>query len=184
MNKKIRIRFNPKDNNYYVQAITINKNGELIYIPSPYGSESKIYSNLDVAKSDIVNLGFDYIIEEKLSPVVINQEAIEQQDINYDKIIDVFIKNLGHDSLEIRTSAINSLSKFGLKISHKLIESLENDNWLIQQSVIKCIEQIISRDNDAACVFTDVLIKASESDNTMVKSAALKALEKVCEGGI
>ena len=184
MNKKIRIKFNSKDNNYYVQAITINKNGETVYIPSPYGSETKIYQDLDVAKADIVNLGFDYIIEETSVQVETTPVFIEKKDIDYDKIIDVFIKNLGHENLDIRTSAINSLAKFGLKISEKLIRALENDNWLIQQSVIKCIEQIISREKIGAGVFTEILIKVSESNNTMVKTAALKALEKVCETGL
>lgn len=183
MSKKIRIKYSSKENCYYVQAITINKNGESVYIPSPYGTESMFFNNLDEAKNAITKFGFEYIMDEP--PVVIetSTEVIDQQEINYDRIIDVFIKNLGHESLEIRTSAINSLAKFGIKISSKLIDALENDNWLIQQSVIKCIEQIIARDSLGAGVFTEILIKASESENTLVKSAALKALEKVCETG-
>jgi len=185
MSKKIIIKYNSKENCYYVQSITINKNGESVYIPSPYGTESMFFSSLEEAKIAIENLGFEYIIDE-VHPIIASekQEVVEQSDIDYDKIIDVFIKNLGHENIEIRTSAINSLSKFGLKISEKLIKSLENENWLIQQSVIKCIEQIIARDSVGAAVFTDILIKVSDSENTMVKSAALKALEKVCETGL
>ena len=185
MSKKIRIKYNPKENCYYVQAITINKNGETAYIPSPYGTESMSFENLEEAKEAILKLGFEYIIDNiGLELPTEKQNFIEQSDINYDKIIDVFIKNLGHENLEIRTSAINSLAKFGLKISEKLIKTLENENWLIQQSVIKCIEQIIVKDKVGAAIFTDILIKVSDSENTMVKSAALKALEKVCEAGL
>ena len=184
MSKKIRIKYNSKENCYYAQAITINKNGSTLYIPSPFGTESMFFDNLDMAKEAIINLGYEYVIdEEQALPAEIKQETIEQHDINYDKIIDVFIKNLGHENLEIRTSAINSLAKFGLKISKKLIATLENENWLIQQSAIKCIEQIIAKDKVGATVFTDTLIKISDSENTMIRSAALKALEKVCETG-
>ena len=165
---------------YAVQSIIIQNGSAPLRIPSPFGSDSMFFYNLDSAVNAVKNAGFDYVLcKTQYEPA---NSAPEKTNINYGKIIDVFIKNLGNENLEIRTSSINALAKFGTAISEILIATLnENKNWLVQQSVVKCIEKIISKDSSSTPIFLDSLIKISETDNTMLKSSVLKALEKICD---
>ena len=165
---------------YVVQAISMKKGEEVLKIPSPFGSETMTFNSLPEAIDAIKNVGYDYSVCK--SSMSSSQTNLCNQNIDYDKIADVFIKNLGNENLEIRTSSINALAKFGVSISDKLNSILsENRSWLVQQSVIKCIEKIISSDSSTTPIFLDSLIQASETENTLLKSAALKALERICE---
>lgn len=182
MSNKIKI-FEKKDGTnkiYVVQAFSIKKGNEKLKVPSPFGTETIAFESLDSAISAIKNIGYDYIVCNQNN--IQDKEGSPCPDIDYEKIAEVFIKNLGNENLEIRTSSINALAKFGISISDKLIKILsENQNWLVQQSVIKCIEKIIVTDNNAVPLFLDTLITLSETDNNLLKSAVLKTLEQICE---
>ena len=166
-----------------VQAIIIRKNKCDLLIPSPFGLETMDFANLDEAIAAIKRVGYDYYVSKSNETTAPKAVATgEGVPINYDGIIEVFIKNLGHQNLEIRNSAIKSLSKFGLYIAERLKTlTLDDKNWLVRESAIKCMENIINADKNAGGVFQDILIEISDTENTMVKRAALKALEKICD---
>ena len=164
---------------YVVQAMAINKGEERILIPSQFGTETIVYETLEEAKQAIEQIGAGYKIYHSSSSI---NKRPSSNKIDYEKIADVFIDNLGNENLDIRNSAINALAKFGVSISDKLINILSTSNkWLVQQSVIQCIEKIIISDRDSAPVFIHSIIEISASSNTMVKRAALKTLEKICD---
>ena len=180
MANKVKISKNSEGGACLVQAISIKKGEELLYVPSPFGNESMVFDNVEEAIKRIEQCGYEYYFSDKQSGKMQPKNA--ENKIDYDEIIDVLIKNLGHENLEIRNSAINALSKFGIDIADKLSEILQYEKrWLAQQSIVKCIEKIISNDKKTISVFLPQLIKISESDNTLVKSAALKAIEKICD---
>lgn len=187
MSNKVKILKKVNNNvvSYIVQAIHIKKGEETLAIPSPFGVESMVFSELEEAINQIKQCGYDYYVIQKETNDVLVKDSIEESlgnEIDYNRIADVFIKNLGHENIEIRNSAINSLANFGIDIAEKLIDILRSkQSWLIQQATIKCIEKIIVADKKSAGVFLSPLIEISETENTMVKSAALKALEKICE---
>ncbi|MBR1460971.1 HEAT repeat domain-containing protein [bacterium] len=181
MANKIKI-FKNIDNTYVVQAISIKKGNDKFFVPSPFGKETMIFSTLEDAITQINKCGYGYSITETeiTTDEKINNDNTDN--IEYDKIVEVLIQNLGHENLEIRNTAINSLAKFNFEIADRLVEMLETDNhWLVQQSIVKCIERIIENNKNLVSVFVPSLIKISNSDNTMVKSAALKAIEKICD---
>lgn len=185
-----KVKINQIDKNHcIVQAISIKKNNENFLIPSPFGIETIQYGSIEEAIFAVKKAGYEYCISKAVDgndddnkfKLKLEQDQVLNA-INYDKIIDVFIKNLGHENLDIRNSAIKSLSKFGLYVSERLVSLVKNDNsWLIKQSAIKCMENILIADKNAAEVFTNVLIEVSNSENTLVKGAALKALEQICD---
>ena len=186
MTSKVKIlkKTNGESISYVVQAISIKKGEETLFIPSPFGHESMVFSDLAEAEQQIKQCGYEYYIVQKetLDTQVKTVNSTQNKTIDYDRIADVFIKNLGHENMEIRNSAINSLSKFGIEIAPKLIDILRNEkSWLVQQSTIKCIEKIIAEDKNTVAEFLTPLVEISETDNTLVKSAALKALEKICD---
>lgn len=177
---KIHVLKEGLSESYVVQAISIKKGDAVLRVPSPFGAETMTFASIQEAIESIQNVGYDYSICKSSMTKETNKPV--SQNIDYEKIIDVFIKNLGNENLDIRTSSINALAKFGVSISDKLILVLsENQSWLVQQSVIKCIEKIIAADSTATPIFLDTLIQASETENTLLKSAVLKALEKICE---
>ena len=178
MANKVKISKNTDNDTYLVQAISIPKGDERLFVPSPYGLETMIFNTLEEAIAHIEKYGYGYSIAKTLPAAT----AIDSDSIEYDKIIDVLVKNLGHENLEIRNTAINSLAKFNSEIADKLIDILKTEkNWLVQQSIMKCIEKIIDNDHNSASLFIPSLIEISNSENTFVKSAALKAIEKICE---
>lgn len=186
MTEKVKILEQTVNNKklYAVQAVLIHKNNSVLLIPSPFGTEVMTFDDLDNAINQIEQLGYEYLIvkNEPKNIKYNHKNNYKNNEINYEKIADVFIKNLGHENLEIRNSAINSLSKLGDDIFYKLVEIINTErNWLVLQSVIKCIEKIVAKNKNSASFFLEHLIKISETDNTMVRSAALKALEKICD---
>lgn len=176
---KIQVKKDSTSSSYLVQSISIKKGADILRVPSPFGVETMIFDDLDSAISAIKNVGYDYIIcGSKPSNT---DTASSSSNIDYGKIADVFIKNLGNENLEIRTSSINALAKFGASIADKLIKILsEDNNWLVQQSAIKCIEKIIIADSQTTPLFLDTLIELSDTENNLLKSAVLKALEQIC----
>jgi len=182
MVNKVKISKNNNNNSCLVQAISIQKKDEILYVPSPFGKETMHFESIEDAIDSIKRCGYDFCIVDSNRIEDKDSQKINNPSIDYDEIIDVLISNLGHENLEIRNSAISSLSKFGIVISDKLCEILQNEKyWLAQQSIIKCIEKIIANDKNSISVFLSSLINISKSDNTMVKSAALKAIEKICD---
>ena len=108
MTNKVKI-FKSKDGTYVVQAISLQKGDGHLFVPSPFGTETMVFNTLEEAISQIEKSGYEYYLT---NDTAINGSTNTNK-IDYDKIVDVLIKNLSHENLEIRTTAINSISKFG-----------------------------------------------------------------------
>ena len=148
---------------YLVAAMQLYGKANVL-IPSPTGATAIEYNTLEEAKSAIIHAGYEPYL---LNPNDVRAGIGENKSfsIDYNKIIDVFIKNLGNKSPSVRNSAIDALVKFGDSISEQLINSLHSSDWLTKQSVILCMEKIIQKNPDSAEIFINSIIETADYDN-------------------
>ena len=85
---------------------------------------------------------------------------------------------MGEDNEQIRTSAINSLLKFGVSAMKPLVKVLKDDNWVRRNSSIIAIQKLIELEIVNPESIISLLVKMTEDKNTIVKTSSVVALGK------
>lgn len=140
-------------------------------------SESVIADLTRTAKSDVENVLFNKFkskTNDVNSSVVIS--ALKALSCLNDKdAIDIFINKMGEDNDKIREVAIDALVSYKEFVIDKLIDALDDGNWVTRNSAIIALAKI--------CEYSDIesekilipIIKKIDDKNTIVQSTALIA---------
>ena len=191
---------------FKVNAILLQSKdgGQQKKIPHPFGTETMIFKSLDKAKEAVILSGFEYVLpdgsmqeereeykieayDKKIFDAIMNQAndanpnivaaAISAlSEINHPECLDLFIDKLGEDNDIIRQNSIEGILKYGTKAIPKIIETLNDENWVKRNSAVICLQYFCEkRDVDVALIMEELLGKMQDK-NPIVKCSVIKAL--------
>ena len=191
---------------FKVNAILLQSKdgGQQKKIPHPFGTETMIFKTLDKAREAVVLSGFDYVLpdgstqdeqdeytiepyDKKIFDTIMNQTrdsnpnivaaAINAlSEINHPDCLDLYIEKLGEENDTIRQNSIEAILKYGVKSIPKVIEVLNDENWVRRNSAIICLQQFCTIKNIDIALIIEKLLEAMKDNNPIVKCSAIKAL--------
>lgn len=92
---------------------------------------------------------------------------------------DILFQKLGDDNDLIRKNAISGICRYAKRVQDKIISSLNHENWIVRNSTITCISQLINDENIEIEKFIEPLVKTCQDGNPIVESNALNTLALV-----
>ena len=140
-------------------------------------SEAVVSDLTRTTKNDIENILFNKF-KSKANDVnsSVAVSALKALSCLNDKdAIDIFIKKMGEDNDKIREVAIDALISYKETVVDRLIEALDDSNWVTRNSAIIALTKI--------CEYADIepekilapVMKRIDDKNTIVQSTALTA---------
>lgn len=95
------------------------------------------------------------------------------------KAIDLFINKIGEDNELVRKASINALVKYKNYVINKLVNVLDDTNWVKRNSAITCLIQIAEISNiDPQNIIMPILNLINDS-NPIVQANALYAVGRI-----
>ena len=173
-------------------------------IPHPFGTETMIFKTLDKAKEAVILSGFDYVLpdgsteneknEYKTDPFdkkIFDTIMIQTKDsnpnivaaainalseINHPDCLDLYIEKLGEENDVIRQNSIDAILNYGTKSIPKVIQALNDENWVRRNSAIICLQQFCTRKDIDTALIIEKLLESIKDNNPIVKCSVIKAL--------
>lgn len=96
-----------------------------------------------------------------------------------DETFEILFDKLGEENDLIRKNAIAGVCRYGKSLQNKIIDALKSPNWVVRNSALTCIQNIIDYGTDEVEQFIIPLTLACDDGNTIVQSNALSTLAKV-----
>lgn len=96
-----------------------------------------------------------------------------------EETFDILFEKIGEENDAIRKNAITGICRYGSILQPRIIEALKSDNWVVRNSALTCIQNIIQFENIELENFLIPLTTACEDLNTIVQANALITLAKV-----
>lgn len=206
--KKMIKRNNVEKEVFMVPAMSFTQaDGTIKTFPHPQGNNSLTFDTLEKAINSIALSGHDYITNEsgftvstnpnlkpdfnlaiteliKLlsdkNPEVIAAAAFALGEMATPLCLNNLINLLGNDEHNIRKSTIEALAKIGNPSIKKLIEALEDNNWVKRNSAATALGELTEHNkqlNIAQAV--NPLIARLNDNQPIVKSSAARSLGKI-----
>lgn len=140
-------------------------------------SETVVTDLTRTTKSDVENILFNKF---KLKSNDVNSSvaisALKALACLNDKdAIDIFISKIGEDNDKIREVAIDSLVSYKEIVIDRLIDALDNNNWVTRNSAITALTKICEYAEIEPDRILTAIIKKIDDKNTIVQSSALIA---------
>ena len=95
-----------------------------------------------------------------------------------EETFDILFEKLGDENEIIRKNAINGICRYGNMLQNRIIEALKSPNWVVRNSALTCIQNIIDYGCEDIEPFLIPLTQICEDNNTIVQSNALTTIAK------
>lgn len=177
-------------------------------IPHPLGKDYIVFDTLEEAKEAVEKSGFSWTIPESinqqfiekkvyhtsyddvildaliqlandLSPTVAASAIFALGEIGHIKTLDLLIDKIGEDNEIIRTNATDAIVKYGIKSFNKLLNALEDENWVKRNSAVICLGKLTDNTDIDIQKMVVPLFKRLKDPNNIVKSSTALTLGKV-----
>ena len=174
-------------------------------IPHPFGTETMIFKTLDKAEEAVILSGFEYVLpdgtmpdnntnEYKIEPYdkkifdALMQQAKDSNpnivaaavcalsEINHPDCLNLYIEKLGEDNDTIRQNSIDAILKYGVGALPKIIETLNDNNWIKRNSAVLCLQMFCEKRDVDTSLIIEKLLEALKDNNPIVKCSVIKAL--------
>ena len=93
--------------------------------------------------------------------------------------LDLFIEKMGEDNDTIRTSAIEAITKFGGIALPKLMQALQDSNWVKRNSAIISIGNISNSNPKEVAKTIVLLLDCLKDSNSIIRATAAQTLGKI-----
>ena len=184
-----------------------SKNGEKKKkIPHPFGTETMIFHSLEKAKEAVILSGFEYVLpdgslksqddedykiepyDKKIldalmsqtnnpNPNIVSAAISAMSEINHSDCLKLYLEKLGEDNDAIRQNSIDAILKYGTKAVPKVIEELNDENWVKRNSAVICLQKFCEATETEISPIIDILLeKLKNENNPIVKCSVIKAL--------
>ena len=194
---------------YIVPALSFQRkdNPNPKKIPHPLGKDFLIFESVEEAQQAIEHSGFtcavphsnkrpvekqtyhtsydDLILDslaklaQDISPNVAASAIFALGEIAHPQTIDLLIQKMGEDNEIIRTNATDAVAKCGMAAFDKLLQALNDENWVKRNSAVICLGKL--SDNPEIDIQKTIipLSKRLDDKNSIVKSSAALTLGKI-----
>lgn len=95
-----------------------------------------------------------------------------------DETFDILFQKLGEDNDQIRKNAISGICRYAKNLQDRIIKSLKSSDWVVRNSAITCIQNIIDYGTCDLEPFLIPLTTVCDDTNTIVQANALTTLAK------
>ena len=95
-----------------------------------------------------------------------------------DETFDILFQKLGEDNDQIRKNAISGICRYAQNLQDRIIKSLKSSDWVVRNSAITFIQNIVDYGNCDIEPFLIPLTNVCDDTNTIVQSNALTTLAK------
>ncbi len=95
-----------------------------------------------------------------------------------DENFDILFEKLGDENDQIRKNAIAGICRHGNVLQNKIISALKSSNWVVRNSALTCIQNLIDYGSAEIEQFFIPLTLACDDNNTIVQANALTTLAK------
>ena len=183
-----------------------SKNGEKKKkIPHPLGTETMLFKSLDKAKEAVTLSGFEFVLpdgslqsEEKeefkiepydkkifdalmaqtnnSNPNIVAAAIQAMSGINHPECLNLYISKLGEENDTIRQNSIEAILKYGTRAIPQIIAVLKNENWVMRNSAVICLQSFCENKDIEITPIIDVLLDNLKESNPIVKCSIIKAL--------
>ncbi|MEI7473332.1 MAG: HEAT repeat domain-containing protein [bacterium] len=206
--KKIINKNNKQIEVFVVPAMSFNQaDGTIKTFPHPHGNNSLTFESLEKAINSIAISGYDYITAESSTNITANTDTkpnfklaiIELIKLLNDKspeviasaayalgematplALDSLIALLGNDEHNIRKNTIEALAKIGTPSIKKLINALEDSNWVKRNSAAIALGELTDYNKHLNVTpAVNPLIARLQDNQPIVKSTAARSLGKI-----
>lgn len=194
---------------YIVPALSFQRkdNPNPKKIPHPLGKDFLIFESVEEAQQAIEHSGFtcamphtikrhiekqtyhtsydDLILDslEKLaqdiSPNVAASAIFALGEIAHPQTIDLLIQKMGEDNEIIRTNATDAVAKCGMAAFDKLLQALNDENWVKRNSAVICLGKLSDNPEIDIQKMIVPLFKKLDDKNSIVKSSTALTLGKI-----
>lgn len=193
---------------YIVPALSFEQknNPKPKKIPHPLGKDYIIFKTIEEAQQAVEQSGFSFTLPEgrhvvekqvyhtsyddlildslmqlanDISPTVVASAVFALGEIGHERALELLIQKTGEDNEIVRTNAIDALTKYGIKSFNKLIESLEDENWIKRNSAVICLSKLTDNPDIDVQKMIVPLFKKLNDKNPIVKSSTALALGKI-----
>ena len=194
---------------YIVPALSFQRkdNPNPKKIPHPLGKDFLIFESIEEAQQAIEHSGFtctipytnkkpltkqshhtsydnlilDSLINlvEDISPNVAASAIFALGEIANPQTINLLIQKIGEDNEIIRTNAIDAVVKCGSIAFNKLLQTLEDENWVKRNSAIICLNKLLDNPEIDIHKMIMPLLKRLGDKNSIVKSSTALTLGKI-----
>jgi len=96
-----------------------------------------------------------------------------------DETFDILFEKIGEENDQIRKNAIAGICRYGNQLQDRIISSLKSSNWVVRNSALTCIQNIVEYGTSEIEPFLIPLTLACDDNNTIVQANALVTLAKV-----
>ena len=140
-------------------------------VPKKVSKDSHDYENI------ILN-----VIREKInsSSQGVAQAAITAlAEFPSEETFNILFEKIGEENELIRKNAISAICRYGNILQNKIIDALEDENWVTKNSAITCIKNLTEDDNIDIEKFIIPLTQVAKDPNPIVQANAISALALV-----
>ncbi len=140
-------------------------------VPRKISKDSHDYENI------ILNL-----IREKINSTSqgVSQAAIlALAEFPSEETFNILFEKIGEENETIRKNAISAICRYGNILQNRIIEALEDENWVSKNSAITCIKNLTEDENIEIEKFIIPLTQVAKDTNPIVQANAITTLALV-----
>ncbi|MBR1460733.1 HEAT repeat domain-containing protein [bacterium] len=96
-----------------------------------------------------------------------------------EETFDILFEKIGEENELIRKNAIAAICRYGNILQNRIIEALEDENWVTKNSAITCIKNLMQDESIDVEKFIIPLTKSANDTNPIVQASAISTLALV-----
>jgi hypothetical protein len=96
-----------------------------------------------------------------------------------EETFNILFEKIGEENELLRKNAINAICRYGNILQNRIIEALEDENWVSKNSAITCIKNLIEDENIEIEKFIIPLTQVAKDPNPIVQASAISTLALV-----
>ena len=113
---------------------------------------------------------------ENSNPNIVAAAIQAMSGITHPDCLKLYISKLGEDNDTIRQNSIEAILKYGTRAISQIIAVLDNENWVMRNSAIICLQSFCEHYDIEISPVIDVLLDNLSETNPIVKCSIIKAL--------
>ena len=96
-----------------------------------------------------------------------------------EETFEILFEKIGEENEVIRKNAISAICRYGKILQNRIIDALDDENWVTKNSAISCIKSLIEDENIDIENFIIPLTKVANDTNPIVQASAISTLALV-----